>query len=171
MNDPFKITEPSVISFSGGRTSAYMLYKVLEAHDGTLPDFVKVCFANTGKEMIQTLEFVEECSLTWKVPITWLEYTKKKTYKITDYNHASIYGEPFEQLITDRSYLPNGVARFCTSELKVLTIERYMKDCGYDEFQSMVGIRADEPRRVVKMSNKKYYLVPLENDEIKKEDI
>ena len=169
--NPYKIPSPALISFSGGRTSGFMLYKILNAYEGTLPNQVQVVFANTGKEMIQTLEFVEECSLTWKVPITWLEYTKKKTYKITDYNHASIYGEPFEQLITDRSYLPNGVARFCTSELKVLTIERYMKDCGYDEFQSMVGIRADEPRRVVKMRNKKDYLVPLANDEIKKEDI
>lgn len=163
--------EPTVISFSGGRTSAYMLYKTLEAHNGVLPDFVKVCFANTGKEMMQTLEFVEECSLTWNVPIVWLEYTKKKNYKVTDYNHASFNGEPFEQLITDKKYLPNGVARFCTSELKVLTIERYMKDCGYDEFQTMVGIRADEPRRVVKMRNKKDYLVPLANDNVTKLDI
>ena len=45
----------AVISFSGGRSSAYMLYKILEAHDFKLPEYIKVIFANTGKEMPQTL--------------------------------------------------------------------------------------------------------------------
>ena len=54
-NNPYIITQPTCISFSGGRTSAYMLYKVLEANDG-LPEMAKVCFANTGKEMIETFD-------------------------------------------------------------------------------------------------------------------
>ena len=171
MANPYYCDEPTVISFSGGRTSAYMLYQTIEAHDGNLPDYLKVCFANTGKEMLQTLEFVEECSINWGVDITWLEYTGKKSYKVTDYNNASTNGEPFDQLTTDKSYLPNMVARFCTSELKVLTIDRFMKDCGYDEYQTMVGIRADEPRRVVKMRSKENYLVPLADKKISKKDI
>lgn len=32
--NPFLITEPTCISFSGGRTSAYMLHKVLETGGG-----------------------------------------------------------------------------------------------------------------------------------------
>lgn len=50
MSEPFFVTGPALISFSGGRTSAYMLWRILEAHDGTLPDDVHVTFANTGKE-------------------------------------------------------------------------------------------------------------------------
>lgn len=171
MKSPYFCDEETVVSFSGGRTSAYMLYKVIEAHGGKLPSHVKVCFANTGKEMSQTLDFVHECSLTWGVDIIWLEYTGKKEYKITSYNHASINGEPFDQLTTDKKYLPNMVARFCTSELKVLTINRYLADQGFDDFQTMVGIRADEPRRVVKMRGKENYLVPLADKKITKKDI
>ena len=53
--NPYKILEPTVISFSGGRTSAYMLWKILEANNG-LPDEAIVCFANTGKEEEATLD-------------------------------------------------------------------------------------------------------------------
>lgn len=66
------------ISFSGGRTSAYMLHQILEAN-GDLPKRAKVVFANTGREMPATLDFVQECSERWNVPITWLEYKKTLT--------------------------------------------------------------------------------------------
>ena len=60
MTDPFKITEPTVISFSGGRTSAYLLWRVLQSNNG-LPDGSIVVFANTGKEEEATLQFVKDC--------------------------------------------------------------------------------------------------------------
>ena len=56
------------IAFSGGRTSAYMLHHILEANGG-LPDRANVVFANTGREMPETLDFVQECSDRWSVPI------------------------------------------------------------------------------------------------------
>ena len=57
MSDPFQILEPTVISFSGGRTSGYMLWRILQANNG-LPEEAIVTFANTGKEEEATLEFV-----------------------------------------------------------------------------------------------------------------
>lgn len=72
--NPFRIPEPFVVSFSGGRTSAYMLRRILDAFGGKLPAGGKVVFCNTGKERPETLDFVERCSVEWDVPVTWLEY-------------------------------------------------------------------------------------------------
>lgn len=71
---PYQIAGPALISFSGGRTSGYMLRKILEAHGGRLPADVVVGFANTGKERRETLDFVRDCGEHWDVPVVWLEW-------------------------------------------------------------------------------------------------
>lgn len=154
MNNPFKITEPTVISFSGGRTSAYMVWRILQANDGVLPEEAIVCFANTGKEDEATLKFVRDCEKNWGINIHWLEYTSEKPkFKKVNFDTASRNGEPFEAMIDDKKMLPNNFMRFCTQELKINTIRRYLKGINLeiDDDQHLVGIRADEPRRVAKV--------------------
>ena len=150
MNDPFKINGPTCISFSGGRTSAYMLWRVLQSNGG-LPDEAKVCFANTGKEEEATLRFVDRCSKEWGVPITWVEYRVGPAFEVVTFESASRNGEPFEAIIQQRGgYLPNKVARYCSSEMKTRTMHRYLKNLGWEDWDTLIGIRADEPRRVSK---------------------
>lgn len=161
MSDPFQILEPTVISFSGGRTSAYMLWRILQSNGGGLPAEAIVVFANTGKEEEATLEFVRDCGQNWNVPIHWLEYIPvDPKFKVVDFATASRNGEPFEALITKKNYLPNPVTRFCTVELKIRTIDKYLKSLGWKHNENMdwVGIRADEPRRAMKMARER---VPL----------
>lgn len=153
MRDPFKIDGPTCISFSGGRTSAYMLWRVLQSNGG-LPAETAVCFANTGKEDEATLRFVRECAVRWSVAISWVEYTGRdeQMYRVTDFEHAARNGEPFEALIRRRQYLPNPVSRFCTSELKIRTMHRFLRaERGWPEWDQFIGIRADEQRRVAKI--------------------
>lgn len=171
--DPFLINEPTVVSFSGGRTSAYMLWRVLQSNGGKLPEEAVVCFANTGKEEEATLQFVRDCETHWNVPIVWLEYQPENPkFRVVDFETASREGEPFAALIKKRKYLPNSIARFCTTELKVLAIDRYMKSIGIDEYCTMVGIRADEPRRVAKMrNNKDEKITPLATAKIAEGDV
>jgi 3'-phosphoadenosine 5'-phosphosulfate sulfotransferase (PAPS reductase)/FAD synthetase len=170
MSDPFKIIEPTVISFSGGRTSGYMLWRVLQSNNG-LPSDAKVIFANTGKEEEATLKFINDCSVNWNVPITWLEYLPEKPrWKEVTYETASRNGEPFATLIEKKNYLPNPVTRFCTVELKIRTIHRHLKDLGWkhDENSDWIGIRADEPRRAAKVTRDR---VPLFVDGITSKDV
>ena len=140
-----------LISFSGGRTSGYMLRQILEAN-GSLPDRAKVLFANTGREMPETLDFVQECSERWSVPITWVEYTRRDNkvgYEVVSHNSASRNGEPLATLFRSRLYLPNAVSRFCTAEAKIRTMKRYLvSEHGWKHWTSCVGIRADETRRI-----------------------
>jgi len=150
MRDPFKIDGPTCISFSGGRTLAYMLWRVLQSNGG-LPDDAKVIFANTGKEDEATLRFVQRCSDEWGVPITWLEYIGESNFQVTSFEQAFRDGEPFEAVVKQRGgYLPNKVARYCSSEMKTRTMHRYLKSIGWEEWDTFIGIRADEPRRVAK---------------------
>lgn len=159
MADPFKIDSPTCISFSGGRTSAYMLWRVLQSNGG-LPDEAKVCFANTGKEDEATLRFVDRCAKEWEIPIAWVEYINadetKDRFCVVDFETASRNGEPFEAIIRKRNYLPNPVSRFCTVEMKVRAIHRYLKSIGWTEWESMLGIRADEQRRLAKIGQQDY---------------
>jgi 3'-phosphoadenosine 5'-phosphosulfate sulfotransferase (PAPS reductase)/FAD synthetase len=165
--NPFLITEPTCISFSGGRTSAYMLWRVLQAHNGKLPDDAIVCFANTGKEEEATLRFVERCCKEWNVEIHWLEYRydsePSKRFKRVNFETASRNGEPFFELIDQNGspYLPNPVARICTAKLKIRVINNYLKSIGWkhDENSDWVGIRADEMRRAAKMDRSRTPLV------------
>ena len=173
MANPFEIKEPTCISFSGGRTSAYMLWRVLDANNGIPPPHARVMFANTGKEDEATLKFVNDCSVNWNVPITWVEYRDADpAFAVVNYETASRNGEPFEALIRKRQYLPNPVTRFCTSELKIRTIHKYLKSTGWDdhnETMDWIGMRADEQRRAAKIADKSR--IPLVTAGVTKETV
>lgn len=128
---PFLIEGPATISFSGGRTSGYMLRRILD--EGLQPD-VHVLFADTGRERDETYRFVRDVEERWAVMIHWL--------------HRPGY---FTQLITDRRCLPNPTMRFCTQELKLRPMRDFMRAHGHEHWENIVGIRHDEPGRVARM--------------------
>lgn len=179
--DPFHITGPAVVSFSGGRTSGYMLWRILQAHSGTLPDDVLVCFDNTGREMEATLDFVRDCGEAWNVPVRWLEYGRNSNGPIVvevSHNSAARNGEPFESMLRSKSMLPNPVARFCTVELKIRTQKRFLRSLGWDHWTNIIGLRADEPRRVERALDRErtkkdrwHNLCPLATAGIEQQDV
>jgi len=143
----------TALSFSGGRTSAYLARQVQLANPGKEITYL---FANTGKEREETLRFVQRCDEEWGLGVIWVEFRDSDAgFTLVDFETASRQGEPFEAAIRKRRYLPNPVTRYCTVELKIRAMHRYLKSIswadGDGEWDQMVGIRADEHRRVAKI--------------------
>jgi len=188
---PYFCHGPTLVSFSGGRTSAYMLWLILCAHGGVLPAYVYVVFANTGREHPKTLRFVHEVGTRWSVRIIWVEWrppgeipanivypddlrlirsldrderarrvAARKSHRdlamastrfeIVGLNSADTKGKWFAELIRRKQFLPNADMRYCTEKLKVETMKWFMVSQGYSTWFNMVGLRADEPSRVLK---------------------
>lgn len=150
-----------LITFSGGRTSAFMAVFCKEKYKD---DNLLFVFANTGKERPETLEFVHQCDQHFNLNIVWVEadIAQEKgigtNYKIVDYHSASRNGQPFEDLIKKYG-LPSKLYRHCTRELKEVPIHKFAKEYFKGEYITALGIRADEPKRI--NYNKQNVFYPL----------
>lgn len=184
MNNPYLINGPALVSFSGGRTSAFMLHEIVEAHGGTLPDDVVVAFANTGKERDETLRFVHECGARWGVRVRWLEFRKRSgtladRFEEVGFNSAARQGEPFAALIASKKFTPNSLMRFCTEELKVSTIQNFATESlGWTRWTNIIGLRYDEGHRVLKQiakndSERRVWttVMPLSKAKVRRADV
>ena len=158
----------NIINFSGGRTSAYLTKRLIDEGGDYL-----VTFQNTGKELPQTLDFVNECDKRWNLGIVWLEYRRPATFEVVTYETASRNGEPYDQLLEQRpSAIPNMQFRYCTMELKIMTLKRYLKSIGVTDYTSFNGIRYDEPRRWQKVKDSDIDVeLPLVTWKITKADV
>ncbi|KAI2693251.1 hypothetical protein GBC55_006915 [Pseudomonas sp. TNT3] len=104
--------------------------------------------------------YKERSAERWSVPIVWLEFRDNEAgFEVVDFASASREGEPFEALIRKSMYLPNPVTRSCTINPKIRIIHKYLRTLDHstedNSVDMMTGIRADEPRRVAKMRNRK----------------
>ena len=139
--NPYLLDGPALISFSGGRTSAYMLWHCIQAHGGRLPSNVHVAFQDTGDEHDGTYAFVDRCAAEWGVQIERLRYGGS-----SDNRH------PFDAMIEDRGRLPNSGRRLCTMWMKVHVGMTFMQAHGYQTWTHALGLRADEAHRVRKQA-------------------
>jgi hypothetical protein len=154
--------EKILISFSGGKTSAYMAYYLLnEWQDRHKYEFLTV-FANTGKEIEETLEFVNKCDKEFNLNLIWVESVVSKKYgegikhKIVDFETCSRNGEPFESIISKYG-IPSQGMPFCSDYLKKSPIRSFANSIGWSDYTTAIGIRIDEPKRLKKKSFKVLY--------------
>lgn len=158
-----------LISFSGGKTSAYMANRLIR-EDGHRWDIV-VAFANTGQEHNKTLDYVHKCDLQYGLDVVWLEAVfdpmkgKGTRHKIVTYETATRRkecGGPFEDMIKKHG-LPNSQFPHCTRELKLYPIRSYLKSIGWNKrhYVMAIGIRADEFDRISARAKEDRIIYPL----------
>lgn len=155
------------ISFSGGKTSAYMTYRILNSDYIKKYNNIIVVFANTGEEHEKTLEFINNCDKHLKFNTVWIESEIGDKGigprpKIVSYETASRKGEPFEAFCAKHG-IPNMISPQCTSRLKTDPMHYYVrKELGWGkDYETAIGIRMDEKRRVSKSADVNKIVYPL----------
>lgn len=128
-----------VINFSGGKTSALMT--ILNYREGDL-----VIFADTGREHPKTYKFIHDFEAHENIPIIKVKYEGG-----------------FRGMLEHKKWkhIPNRVKRSCTLELKINTAKRWLRaNHGKQNYEWLVGFRADEERRVKGYEKRVAYIYP-----------
>ncbi len=155
------------ISFSGGKTSAYMTKRMLTEFRDQWDEII-VLFANTGQEHEKTLEYVDKCDRHYGFSVVWLEAVvhagsgNGTTHRVVSFETAARKGEPFEEVIKKYG-LPNQTFQTCTRELKDRVMMSYRRSLGWLDapYSTAVGIRHDEITRMSPHSMSKGVFYPL----------
>jgi hypothetical protein len=175
--------EKLLISFSGGRTSAYMTWWIMNEWKDRENYDIKVVFANTGLEDEGTLEFVRECDNRWNLDIVWVEARHRNEngvpfsekgwavkHQVVSFETAAratklANGEwswtPYEEMISVLG-IPSTNSPFCSPQLKRFAIESYARSIGWEDYYKAIGIRIDEVDRCNENWRKekiKYFLI------------
>lgn len=122
--------ERHILGISGGRDSAALAVFMRQNH----PDLdLEYFFTDTGKELAEVYEFLDRLEGFLGKPITRLNPDRDFDFWLREYNH----------------FLPSPRTRWCTRQLKLRPLERWLRD-DLDAgviVNSYVAIRADEPQR------------------------
>lgn len=161
---------PQVVSFSGGRTSAFMTLEVLKIHPSA-----EVIFMDTGAEHPKTYEFIRNFAKHFGVNITCLRVIpNRQMRKASGYEQLGIWEigpdlEPWRRML--RKYgNPYVGGAFCTDRMKTVPFTKYCDEkYGKGNYERWLGIRIDEPNRLGNRGPGFHYLADI--SEFEKQDV
>ena len=141
---------PQVVKFSGGRSSGMMLFTMLENRLLHQERGDLVLFNNTSAEHPATYRFIAECKRRTEqahIPFFIIEYTTYEDARRGEWQRIPSYrmvnempaspdnpqgfhqnGEVFEEMLSQRMFVPNKFSRVCTQSLKLETTRDFMWD-------------------------------------------
>jgi hypothetical protein len=149
-----------LISVSGGRSSATMAIHIY--NNAKYDDFNKVmCYANTGLERIETIQFIEKLQnyIGQKIHLIEGIYNLNNgvgvRHKIVDYNNLNMTGAPMWEAIQKRNTgsfdgVPSTATPFCSDMTKKRVIHSFAKEYfGSTKYITAIGYRAEDmPKRI-----------------------
>lgn len=142
-----------VVSFSGGRTSAYLVHLMQQKKKVDGWD-VSYLFMDTGAEHPNTYDFVRNVSKHFGVEITCLrvdinpELGKGNSYNVVSIDEIRQDLHPWKDMI-NKYGVPYYGGAFCTDRMKLGPFTKYCNDnFGKGNYTTWLGIRADEPKRL-----------------------
>jgi len=149
------------VSFSGGRTSAYLVYEI-EKRVKNLGWKVEYVFMDTGAEHPKTYQFIRDAVDHFKIDLTCLrmdtqiEMGKGVRPEVIGVGEIGPNLLAFSRLVKKYG-TPSLITPWCTARMKVDIVDKYRnKKYGKGNYVTWLGIRADETRRCGKNRHFRY---------------
>lgn len=159
----------NIVSFSGGRTSAYLAHLMKERDPET--EFI---FMDTGAEHPKTYEFIRNIAKHWKIKLTCLrvipnpEMNKPSTYETLSIDQIGPDLEPWKRMLSKYGHPYVGGA-FCTDRMKTVPFIKYCDEhFGRGNYTTWLGMRIDEPKRTSPKAGIRYL---AEISDFEKQDV
>jgi len=142
-----------IVSFSGGRTSAYMvwLFQQKSLRENINVEFV---YCDTGAEHPATYKFIKDVVKHYDINLTCLrclinpEKGIGTTYKVVSLEECQPDLKPFKDMVLKYG-VPSVTGPMCTREMKSTPSDKYCNEkYGRGNYVKWLGIRADEPNRI-----------------------
>ena len=142
-----------VVSFSGGRTSAYLVWMMEKTKKSG--EKIAYVFMDTGAEHQKTYDFVRAVAKHFAVEVICLrvdvnpELGKANGYTVVSIDEIGPDLKPWSDMVKKYG-VPYFGGAFCTDRMKLGPFTKYCNEhFGKGNYETWLGIRADEPKRVV----------------------
>lgn len=160
-----------VVSFSGGRTSAYLCKVMIEKFGKDNVDFI---YMDTGAEHPKTYEFIRKVNEFLGLDLVCLRTDfntplgEGNKYHIVSIDDIGPDLVPFREMM-EKYGTPYIGGMFCTDRMKLVPFTKYCNDVyGKGNYETWLGIRADEPKRLTPKKGIRYM---AEISDFEKEDV
>lgn len=147
------MSQVNLVSFSGGRTSAYLVWLMEQKrkHEGWSVAYV---FMDTGAEHPATYQFIRDIVEHWGIDLTCLRVKFNETlgqgnsYQVLKVHEIGPDLQPWKGMVKKYGN-PSSSAPYCTSRMKTEPHDKWANSVyGKGNYITWLGIRADEPRRL-----------------------